>query len=100
MIREDKRIKENNILRAEPGFVIAVLAVLILLIAAVTIQSALGLKTAVDRTTKAYVSDVAAQLALDIDDRLSLYQENNIIGVWGRNRKQGKHAAFDSAGEL
>lgn len=60
---------------------IAVLAVLILLIAAVTIQSALGLKTAVDRTTKAYVSDVAAQLALDIDDRLSLYQENNIIGV-------------------
>lgn len=83
MIREDKRIKENNILRAEPGFVIAVLAVLILLIAAVTIQSALGLKTAVDRTTKAYVSDVAAQLALDIDDRLSLYQENNIIGVWG-----------------
>lgn len=34
-----------------------------------------------DRTTKAYVSDVAAQLALDIDDRLSLYQENNIIGV-------------------
>ena len=81
MIREDKRIKENNILRAEPGFVIAVLAVLILLIAAVTIQSALGLKTAVDRTTKAYVSDVAAQLALDIDDRLSLYQENNIIGV-------------------
>ena len=42
MIREDKRIKENNILRAEPGFVIAVLAVLILLIAAVTIQSALG----------------------------------------------------------
>lgn len=62
---------------------IAVLAVLILLIAAVTIQSALGLKTAVDRTTKAYVSDVAAQLALDIDDRLSLYQENNIIGVWG-----------------
>ena len=83
MIREDKRIKENNILRAEPGFVIAVLAVLILLIAAVTIQSALGLKTAVDRTTKAYVSDVAAQLALDIDDRLSLYQENNIIGVLG-----------------
>ena len=83
MIREDKRIKENNILRAEPGFVIAVLAVLILLIAAVTIQSALGLKTAVDRTTKAYVSDVAAQLALGIDDRLSLYQENNIIGVWG-----------------
>lgn len=81
MIREDKRIKENNILRAEPGIVIAVLAVLILLIAAVTIQSALGLKTAVDRTTKAYVSDVAAQLALDIDDRLSLYQENNIIGV-------------------
>lgn len=81
MIREDKRIKENNILRAEPGFVIAVLAVLILLIAAVTIQSALGLKTAVDRTTKAYVSDVAAQSALDIDDRLSLYQENNIIGV-------------------
>ena len=62
---------------------IAVLAVLILLIAAVTIQSALGLKTAVDRTTKAYVSDVAAQLALDIDDRLSLYQENNIIGVLG-----------------
>ena len=83
MIREDKRIKENNILRAEPGFVIAVLAVLILLIAAVTIQSALGLKTAVNRTTKAYVSDVAAQLALDIDDRLSLYQENNIIGVLG-----------------
>lgn len=83
MIREDKRIKENNILRAEPGFVIAVLAVLILLIAAVTIQSALGLKTAVDRTAKAYVSDVAAQLALDIDDRLSLYQENNIIGVLG-----------------
>lgn len=83
MIREDKRIKENNILRAEPGFVIAVLAVLILLIAAVTIQSALGLKTAVDRTTKAYVSDVAAQLALDVDDRLSLYQENNIIGVLG-----------------
>ena len=83
MIREDKRIKENNILRAEPGFVIAVLAVLIFLIAAVTIQSALGLKTAVDRTTKAYVSDVAAQLALDIDDRLSLYQENNIIGVLG-----------------
>ncbi|SFH45061.1 diguanylate cyclase (GGDEF) domain-containing protein [Lachnospiraceae bacterium NLAE-zl-G231] len=83
MIREDKRIKENNILRAEPGFVIAVLAVLILLIAAVTVQSALGLKTAVDRTTKAYVSDVAAQLALDIDDRLSLYQENNIIGVLG-----------------
>ena len=83
MIREDKRIKENNILRAEPGFVIAVLAVLILLIAAVTVQSALGLKTAVDRTTKAYVSDVAAQLALDIDNRLSLYQENNIIGVLG-----------------
>lgn len=36
MIREDR--DKNNILRAEPGFVMTVLAVLILLIAAVCIK--------------------------------------------------------------
>lgn len=62
--------KEKRILQVEMKFQIAALGVLILLIAAVTLQSAIGLNMAVEKSTKAYVRDVADQLSSDIDDRL------------------------------
>lgn len=62
--------KEKRILQAGMKVQIAVLGILILLIAAVTLQSAFGLKMAVEKSTKAYVRDVADQLSSDIDDRL------------------------------
>ena len=62
--------KEKRILQAGMEVQIAVLGILILLIAAVTLQSAFGLKMAVEKSTKAYVRDVADQLSSDIDDRL------------------------------
>lgn len=62
--------KEKRILQVEMKFQIAALGILILLIAAVTLQSAIGLNMAVEKSTKAYVRDVADQLSSDIDDRL------------------------------
>lgn len=62
--------KEKRILQVEMKFQTAALGVLILLIAAVTLQSAIGLNMAVEKSTKAYVRDVADQLSSDIDDRL------------------------------
>ena len=62
--------KEKRILQAGMKVQIAVLGILILLIAAVTLQSAFSLKMAVEKSTKAYVRDVADQLSSDIDDRL------------------------------
>jgi EAL domain-containing protein (putative c-di-GMP-specific phosphodiesterase class I)/GGDEF domain-containing protein len=54
-----------------PGFQIAILTVLALAVAALSIWNAAGLQSLVKGSTKAYVQDVSYQLAKDIDQRLS-----------------------------
>ncbi|MFR8335804.1 MAG: hypothetical protein ACLVAW_03340 [Eisenbergiella massiliensis] len=57
-------------MKRKTGIQFLILAVLIGVIAAATVGSAVGLHAAMDRSTQSYVKDVAAQLAADIDGRL------------------------------
>lgn len=58
------------VMKRKTGIQFLILAVLIGVIAAATVGSAVGLHAAMDRSTQSYVKDVAAQLAADIDGRL------------------------------
>ena len=87
------------VMKRKTGIQFLILAVLIGVIAAATVGSAVGLHAAMDRSTQSYVKDVAAQLAADIDGRLKNNSDELELVGDSLIRMQDRGAgAFSAAG--